>query len=267
MLTLHHSPFSVSSQKVRLVLAEKGLSWTDRIVDLLVGEQFRDEFRQLNARTEVPVLEHDGLVLTESWLIGEYLDEVFPQAPLMPVRATDRHGARLWNQWIERHIHQASGMLTYAVLARPLLAQQSPESLDVLFQKLPESEARAWRRSVIAHGLGAPEMTACICAHRALFEHMERSLHDEQAWLSGPAFSMADIAALPYVMRADHLGLRGLMSAGAYPKLHSWYARTLVRPTMHESFNRYVGSDMQALLTQLVSASRHDLDVLVRSTE
>ena len=90
------------------------MSGTKNLVDLLAGDHLGTAFRYLNDRAEVPVLEHDGLVLSESWLISEYLDEVFPRIPLMPTAASDRHVARLWNQRLERDIHAASGVLTYA---------------------------------------------------------------------------------------------------------------------------------------------------------
>jgi glutathione S-transferase len=264
MLKLHHSPFSVSSQKVRLVLAEKGLDWTDRVVDLLAGEHLGEDFRRLNIRAEVPVLEHDGHVLSESWLICEYLDEVFPHVVLMPDQATDRHAARLWNHWIDREIHAASGVLTYAILARPLLAQQSPETLDALLQQLPDPSVRAWRTSVLAHGLQAPEVKASIAAHRAFFRRMEATLSDAHAWLAGASFSMADIAALPYVMRADHLGLGTLMSFDDVPNLRSWYFRMQARPSMQASFVRYLDGETQTLLTQLVIAAQPDLNSLTQ---
>jgi glutathione S-transferase len=265
MLTLHHSPFSVSSQKVRIALVEKDLGWNEQIVDLLSGHHLGTEFRHLNDRAEVPVLEHDGLVLSESWLISEYLDEVFPRIPLMPMTASDRHAARLWNQRLERDIHAASGVLTYAILARPLLLQQAPQTVETMLQQLPDPSVRAWRSSVLAQGLHAPELKGCIVAYHEFFRRMEAALPDAHAWLAGPSFSMADIAVLPYVMRADHLGLGDLMTFEHCPNARSWYLRMLARPSMHASFVRYLDGETQALMTQLVVAAQPDLTRLMQS--
>ena len=58
MLELYHDPISASSQKVRLVLAELELDWSDKRVNLLAGEQHSSEYRAINARGEVPTLVH-----------------------------------------------------------------------------------------------------------------------------------------------------------------------------------------------------------------
>ena len=264
MFTLHHSPFSVASQKVRLALAEKQLEWSDRIVDLLAGEHCSEAFRRLNGRAEVPVLEHNGLVLTESWFICEYLDEAFPQYPLMPVAPAHRYAARQWNHWIDRELHHASGIVTWAVLARPLLLQQQPEAVNALLRAIPDESVRAWRRSVLEHGLDAPELKSCIDRHRAFFMRMEAQLADAHAWLAGPACSLADLAALPYVMRAEHVGLGGLMTFEAHPNLRSWYMRMLTRPSMQPSFVRYLDPELQELMTKLVVAAHPKLEQLMR---
>ena len=64
-LILHHFNNSVCSEKVRMVLNEKSLSWESREVDLFKGEQFRPEYLRLNPKAVVPTLVHDDKVLTE----------------------------------------------------------------------------------------------------------------------------------------------------------------------------------------------------------
>ena len=265
MLNLYHSPFSVASQKVRLALAEKQLDWNDHLIDLLAGEHLHEEFLRLNARAEVPVLDHAGRLFTESWFICEYLDDAFPQHPLMPVAPADRYAARQWNHWIERELHHASGIITYAVLARPLLLQQPPEVVNALLNAIPDASVRAWRASVLEHGLDAPQLRDSIDRHRAFVRRMETQLADSHAWLAGPSCSLADLAALPYVMRADHVGLNSLMTFEETPKLRSWYLRMLSRPSMQASFVRYIDADQQSLLTQLVVAAHPKLELLVRT--
>ncbi|MDR5753960.1 MULTISPECIES: glutathione S-transferase family protein [unclassified Caballeronia] len=266
MLTLHHSPFSVASQKVCITLAEKRVDWNDRIVDLLAGEHCLETFRRLNPRAEVPVLEHAGHVFVESWPICEYIDETVPQFPLMPASAIDRHTARVWNQCVERDLHHASGMLTYAVFARPMLKEQPPETLSALLQAVPDPAVRAWRSSVLEKGLDAPEIPDCIERHRAFFQRVESHLPDSHAWLAGPAFSLADIAVLPYVMRAEHLGLGDLMTFESTPHLRSWYLRMLTRPSMQPALVRYVDATTQNLLTSLSAAAHPALSRLIAHT-
>lgn len=259
MLALYHSPFSVSSQKVRMVLAEKNISWEDNQVDLLTGGQFKPEFVTLNPKAEVPVLVHDDKVLTESSVINEYLEERFEGTRLMPVEAWQRYQVRFAVAMIDGLIHRASGVLTYAVLARPLLAQVPSEQLELMFSQTPNEELKKWRRSVLTSGLAAPEVAAALDQHRDFFAFMESRLVTPQSWMAGDAFSLADIAALPYVMRAEHLGLGDLFSVAELPNLRSWYMRMLIRPSMKPSFLDYVDASTQELLMNLVVAAQPQL--------
>lgn len=252
MLSLYHSPFSVSSQKVRIALAEKNLTWEDHIIDLLNGDQFNPEFIALNARAEVPVLVHGNAVLTESSAINEYIDEVFPENRLTPEDPVVRHNMRRAVAQIDALAHQAAGILTYAVLARPLLQQMSADKIEVMFSQIRDPQGSAWKRSVFEHGLEAPEAVQALAIYRQFFDYLEHSLPSQLSWLSGSDFSLADIAAFPYVMRADHMGLGDLFPVHEYPKLRSWYMRTMSRPSMQASFVRYVDEITQELLMQLV---------------
>ena len=130
MLTLHHNPFSASSQKVRLGLAEKGLTWDGVIVDLASGEQHSTPYRAINARGVVPTLVHDRHVLIESTAILEYLDEVFPDPPLRPTDPVARHGMRALIRRLDDVHHPANGMLHYAILGRAALQAMSAAELQ-----------------------------------------------------------------------------------------------------------------------------------------
>jgi glutathione S-transferase len=85
MLELYHGEGSVCARKVRLTLAEKGIrDWVGRIVDLAKGEQTRPEYLELNPKGVIPTVVHDGRVITESTVICEYLEDVFPEPRLRP---------------------------------------------------------------------------------------------------------------------------------------------------------------------------------------
>ncbi|ACC75341.1 Glutathione S-transferase domain (plasmid) [Paraburkholderia phymatum STM815] len=266
MLFLHHSPVSVSSQKVRMALAEKGLEWTDCIVDLLTGEHCQPAFRHLNEWAEVPVLMHGDMTLVDSWLICEYLDDVVPQTPLMPATPHDRYLARHWNLWIEREVHEATGMLTYAVMGQPLLAQLDAQRIAVLLDAIPDVRVRAWRATVLEKGLDAPGLADAVLKIRRFVQRMESMLDGPHGWLAGNAFSLADVAALPYLMRAEHLGLGSLMTFEDHPLVRSWYLRMQSRPSMQPSLVRYFDADTQALMMRLVVDAQPKLEALVRAT-
>ena len=83
MLELYHSINSVCAQKVRLALTEKKLEAKEHLMTLR-GDQFDPAYMKLNPNAVVPTLVHDGDPITESSVILYYLDETFPQRPLMP---------------------------------------------------------------------------------------------------------------------------------------------------------------------------------------
>src|ERR687883_841046 len=83
MLELYHSVNSVCAQKVRVVLAEKGLEYREHLMTLR-GDQFDPAYMKLNPNAVVPTLVHDGRTVIESSVILYYLDEAFPATPLMP---------------------------------------------------------------------------------------------------------------------------------------------------------------------------------------
>ena len=73
-MRLYHNPVSSCSQKVRMVLSEKGLEFDSTIIDLQKGEQFDPDYMKLNPNAVVPTLDDGGNILIESTLINEYLD-------------------------------------------------------------------------------------------------------------------------------------------------------------------------------------------------
>src|SRR5437762_13650549 len=92
-----------SPRRVRIFLAEKGLTVPTVQVDLRNGEQFSPAFRAVNPDRTVPVLElDDGTRLTDSLAICIYLEAQPPQPPLMGVRAYDRALVTEWQRRAER---------------------------------------------------------------------------------------------------------------------------------------------------------------------
>ena len=86
MLELYHNINSVCAQKVRIALKEKGQEAKDHIMTLR-GDQHEPAYLKLNPNGVVPTLIHDGEPITESSLILYYIDDAFPEPPLMPKTA------------------------------------------------------------------------------------------------------------------------------------------------------------------------------------
>ncbi len=230
MLELHHNAASTCSQKVRFVLAEKGLDYVSHEIDLIAGGQHDPEYVKLNPNHVVPTIVHDGKVIIESTLINEYLDDAFPEPPLRPEDPVARHAMRMWTKRIDDKVHPMAGVITFGIGARPLLIAQGQEAIDEALAKIPNEAQRARRKSVIEHGVKAPEMKTAIHAFVDMVNDMETSLANGP-WLCGEHPSLADACAFPYVMRMDHLAMDPLFAPDMRPRVRDWYARIRALPS------------------------------------
>lgn len=95
MMKLYHHPDCPYSQKVRVVMAEKDLEYELVLVDLHKSEQKTPEFLKLNPYGRVPVLVDDDVVVYDSTIINEYLNEEYPEPAMMPEDSASRARVRL----------------------------------------------------------------------------------------------------------------------------------------------------------------------------
>ncbi|MCZ6618667.1 MAG: glutathione S-transferase family protein, partial [Gammaproteobacteria bacterium] len=135
-MKLYHNVVSTCSQKVRLVLAEKNISYESEFLDLQRGDQFALDYLKLNANAVVPTLEDGGRVYVESTLINEYLDDAYPEIAMKPADAAERHLMRHWCKRID-DLHPACGVQTYAIAVRPALQRRPVEEVTALVDQIP----------------------------------------------------------------------------------------------------------------------------------
>ncbi|MFC4527035.1 glutathione S-transferase [Dyella halodurans] len=101
-MELYHSPASPNSRRVRVFLAEKGLSIPFREINLGENEQMSDQYRSINPRLQVPALElDDGRVIAEVPAIWRYLEEIHPSTPLLGTDAADKGIVSMWERRVE----------------------------------------------------------------------------------------------------------------------------------------------------------------------
>ena len=246
MLELYHNAVSTCSQKVRLVLAHKGLEFTSHEIDLLGGGQHAPEYVKLNPNHVVPTLVHDGAVLIESSLINEFVNDAFPEPTMLPADPAARHGARLWPKLLDDKVHPATGVVTFAIGPRSVLLNQPKEVREANTNAIPDPARRAARRSVLEHGVKAPEFAGALSTLISLLDRMENALPSSAGWLSGESFGLADAAALPYVQRLDHLYITSAIEAR--PKVLDWYQRVQALPAFATAVADWLTPPMVAML-------------------
>jgi glutathione S-transferase len=226
MLRLHHSRASTASTIVRLVLAEKRLAFDDHILDLRRGDQHTAEYRAIHPRGLVPALEHDGRVICESAVIAVYLDDTFPEPPLVPSGARAR--VQAWLDRIADRIHPATTTLTFALAFRRALAQRPREELEAHFARITEADLRERERAAVLHGLDAPQVPSAFATHAELIDAMDEALAAGE-YLAGAHYSLADAAVTPYIVRDEMLGLAALWANK--PRVARWLATMRARPS------------------------------------
>ena len=181
MLTLYDAARCPYCARARIALAEKGVEHEVLEIDLSDRPQW---IYKKNPTGRVPVIEEDAWILPESSVILEYLEERYPEPPLLPADPADRALARVW---IFRHDD----------FTKPYYALRRGE--DGAAERFDEQLAK-------------------------LDAALER-----QPWLSGGEYGLADIAYVPWVLRArDMLGV----SFDELPAVRSWLDRLEQRPAI-----------------------------------
>jgi glutathione S-transferase len=226
MIELFHSVNSVCAQKVRIVLAEKGLEYRDRLMTLR-GDQFDAGYMKLNPNGVVPTLIHDGRTIIESSVILHYLDEAFPAPALMPTDPYQRAKVRMVNKLVDEYVHNACVVLTFGTAFRPWFAGLTGEEIDQRLAKSPLRKRAEYKRDVALHGLDSKFAGEALEHYAKLLELIEQA---GGGWLAGGALWLADIAAVPYVLRLDLLRMSRLWDRR--PGVASWYKRVLARPSV-----------------------------------
>ena len=266
MIALYHFPFSTCSQKVRLVFAEKQLDFVSHEVDILGGAQHDPAYVKLNPNHVVPTVVHDGEVFIESTLINEYLDDAFPDVPLRPATPAARHAMRLWTKLLDEKVHPATAAVTFAIGPRAMILQQPEAEREATIAGIPDARERAARRSVLAHGVKAPEFAGALHRMIDLLDRMDGALATAD-WLSGDRFGLADAAALPYVLRLDHLAMAPVLAASVRPRLADWYARARSRPSFEKAVAQWAPEPAVAFLRSAGEAVWPDVEPLALAGE
>lgn len=224
MISLHHANMSSCAQKVRFVLEQKGLEWNSIMVDLHGGENLTPEFLKLNPKGVIPVLLDDEDTIIESGNICLYLDEKYPETPLMPTTFKGRSDVRVMLQLIDEHVHSDISACTYTMAFGPRLraANDTPEKLAAYLASIPDAGKRRFRESIITLGIDCPEFELAVVRTAALLERLDGMLQDSD-YLVGSELTIADIAYAPYLSRLEHLKMEILWTDKT--AIADWFAR------------------------------------------
>ena len=199
MRTLYHLWLDPASRKVRLALGEKKLDFRMKVENTW---ERRPEFLAMNPAGEVPVLIEDGVgALADGAAICEYLDEVYPEPPLLGREPAARAEARRLVAWFD--------------------GKFAAEVSDNLVGE------KVMKRFL---GLGEPSTKAIRAGLANIHTHLEYIawLAESRNWLAGNDLSLADLAAAARLSAVDYLGD---VPWEDHPGAKAWYARLKSRPS------------------------------------
>jgi len=187
-------------RKTRIALLEKGLQWETTWVDLTKGEQKKPEYLAINPVGKVPALIDDGVVVHDSTIINEYLEDRYPKTPLLPKDPAMRARARSFEDYADAYLAPS--------LFKILTNLRKPEA-ERDHDKIKEGE-----REVREH-----------------FAFLDRELAGRQ-FLAGQ-LSLGDISFVPPLANYERAGYK---IGSEFPNLLAWWERMKARPSFAASW-------------------------------
>lgn len=196
MIKLYDFKSSPNCQRVKVVLAEKNLPYEIVPIDLTKKEQKNPDYLKLNPYGKVPVLTDDSTVLYESLVINEYLEEKYPNPPLMPKDPAKKAKGRILIDYGMAHFDSA-----YQKLRMELMKEAKEQS--------------------------QPVIDGAKADLKKLLQRFEEELGDQQYLLGD--FSLVDADLIPRFTRLEGFGV---LPDPSLPRLGKYLERMKARPSV-----------------------------------
>ncbi len=178
---------------------EKGLKWETTWLDLAKGEHKRPEYLAINPVGKVPALIDEGVIVHDSTIVGEYLEDRYPKNPLLPRDPAMKARARAFEDYSDAYV--------------------APSLYKVLIQmRKPEAERD---QAKIAEGHSEA---------RAHFSYLDRELEGRQFFAG--LLSLGDISFIPHLSNYERAGF-GIPAE--FANLCAWWERMKARPSFAQS--------------------------------
>jgi len=228
MVDLYHAEPAANSLKTLIAIHEKGVPFTSRYVNLHNFEQHEPWFVKINPNGQVPVLVHDGKVITESTVINEYLDEAFEGPPLRPADPYGRARMRVWTKFVDEYFCPALSFIGWHYMIRHITDKLTPEEFEAKVARIPLKEQQDKWRAAAKQAYTQEQLDNWRRQVRVSIERMEKQLA-ETRWLAGEAFTLADVSC--YAMAGSMPSRYGdIMNEKVTPHVMDWHARMSERP-------------------------------------
>ena len=200
MRTLYHHTLLAGARKARLALGEKRLNFIDHVIE---PWRQNEDLLVLNPAGDLPVLvDEDGTTLCGANTICEYLDEVYPEPPLLGRTPVARAESRRLADWFDGKFHRE--------VTRHLAGEK-------LTRRISDN--------------AAPDSRALKAGRENIHTHLQYIawLTERRSWLAGDHVTVADISAAANISLVDYCGDVPWQD---HPLAKEWYARFKSRPSI-----------------------------------
>jgi glutathione S-transferase len=200
-MKLYNMNLSNFATKSRIVVYEKGAN-----IELVSppGGNTSPEYLKINPLGKIPTLDADGVIIPESEIINEYLEEKFPNPPLLPPTPEAKAKVRLFTRFHDLYLEPP---------LRALFGQMNPKGRDdtIVNEKLSELQTR--------------------------LDQLETMLSEPGNFAAGPEFTLADCALAPTIFFVTNLlpGFGAKPALENRPKLAAWWNRVQERPSIRKA--------------------------------
>ena len=236
MLTLYSAPQSTCSQRVRFVLNAKHLPFDEVKLNLLDGDQLKPDYLKLNPNGVVPTLDHDGAIVTDSTVITEYLDEVVPENSFTPENPVTRARMRALMHFMDEMPAASVRVPTFNLAFLPKFQAMSRE--DFVAMAMSKPLRKEFMLAMGQTGFPKAEMDAALARLRRSYERMDREIElSGGPWLLGKDMSLADVAAMPALVRMYDLNYADWQDL---PRVITWFDNVRAHPSFVPTY--YHGS-------------------------
>lgn len=235
MLKLYHAEPAANSLKTLISLKEKGLEFQSNYVNLHKFEQHESWFVAINPEGQVPVLDHDGTIITHTTVIGEYLEDAFPQAPaLRPADPVGKARMRYWNKFCDEHVMNSVSMHGWHRMVGIIARSVESGEFEKLLARIPLHEQREkWRTA--RSGFSESDLANATRKIEVAVDKVEAQLA-KTPWLAGEMYTLADINFFSMCGMAVQRLFPEMQVEKRAPRLVQWVERMNARPGVRAAF-------------------------------
>jgi glutathione S-transferase len=232
----YHAEPLANSLKSMIPLFEKGLEFESVYVNLHKFEQHEPWFLAINPEGQVPVLDHDGVIVTHTTVINEYLEDAFPAAPpLRPNTPVGNARMRYWNKFVDEHVMNFVSMHGWHRLVGIIARKIESGEFEKMLERIPLHEQREkWRTA--RSGFSEADLANATRKIEVAVDKVDAQL-GESEWLAGDTFTLADINFYSHCGMMIERMFPDLEIAARCPRLVEWRDRVTARPKVREALD------------------------------